>query len=218
MPLRDDEKHKHRLVLAAEYFHKLDCWLDAHFEGLKTLGDWGKFYVHLVRILVMMANADANKKQKFVIVEDDIVMPKEAHLFKACRLLFQAVVKHRIAVPDGQHRMAAMVELLSGWKITLDPKRMPPKGFEPGDHCGIVGNYEIGPPLRRAFSKILEALCGKVVVRVILPPQVFYFEPISIEYSRVREESQSKHKPRVLVDVYVKCEIAFPVMNIKQAI
>lgn len=195
-----DEK-KPEAVLVAEYFYNLDSWLDTYFGGLKDPGDWELLFVHLVRIVVELANDDQTDAEQ--IDQDQIIMPKLRNIFQACRLMYQAIGGLRTAVPDGQHRVAAMIELLSGWKITVEPRNIPPKVFAEGDHSGLAkGNRDIMKKKNttKDFNEILNTLAGKVTIR-ILRPETADLEKKGEEYSLVREQSQSKHKPRGFVDV-----------------
>jgi hypothetical protein len=53
--------------------------------------------------------------------------------------------------------------------------------------------------VRNGFQKVLDAMVSKVTVR-LLRPSTEQLETLSEEYSKVKERSQSKHKPRGLVD------------------
>jgi hypothetical protein len=192
---REIEKSTHPAVLVASYLENLDCWLDAYFDGLKTVDSWQRFYVHLVRKLVFLTSGGLKKED--CIDANLIVMPRVRDIFHVCRLLYQAIGKLRIAVPDGQHRMAAMIELLSGWQITVESRKIPPKAFVREEQYLQEEDAEI---TLSKFERTLKTLCGKVMVRV-LTPETNALESESEVYSHIREISQSKHKPRVLADV-----------------
>jgi hypothetical protein len=200
------DQNKPGAVLVAEYFHQLDSWLDAYFDGLKSLRNWQFFYVHLVRILVNEANEGRADEGKIDV--NQILVPRVTDIFQACRLMYQAIGRLRTAVPDGQHRMAALVEFLSGWKITVEARNIPPRAFLKGDHCGIAPDCQNSfvdaskeMETMEKFEGILKTLAGKVVVRVMLPQSIENLEVRSEQYSAIRERSQAKRKPRVLVDV-----------------
>jgi hypothetical protein len=106
---------------------------------------------------------------------------------------------------DGQHRICAMMNLLSGWSVTVNTKTVPPKTFQHGDHFGIVDyNKKAGERDEEVAEKInliLPIMYTKVSVRTVLCDDTATFESFSVKYSQVRLDSQAKHKPRVLVDV-----------------
>lgn len=201
---------KHEAILVAEYFHQLDSWLDTYFGGLRHIDDWESLFIHLAHIVANMANSDGRDDGEKVDVKF-LVMPKPWNIFQATRLMYQAIGRLRTGVPDGQHRMAAMIELLCGWKITVDPSMIPAKTFAPGDHSGlanelgttVMGGQEVPnfhmTRVRDALGKILHCLKRKVTVRVIRP-HTAELESQGEEYSQIREQSQSQHKPRGLVD------------------
>ena len=190
------------LALLAEYYHLMDCWLDDNFDGLKSVDNWEMFYIHLVQRIVKMMNDKANKaKSKFQINADDIVMPGVTELFKACRLLWQATSSLQNGIPDGQHRVTTMMELLEGWTIKLDPTKTPLKEFVPRSRSVETGqNTSNYPNNRDELNVVLETLRGKAITRVIMVKTKYSFEEESIEYSMMREKSQSQHKPRLFKD------------------
>ena len=193
--------------LLAQYFDKLDSWLDGF--DLVTPGGWESLYATLAEKLIaptipdrLGAIASAGSGSQPSMAVDQLFMPSTtSDIFKLCRLLFQALVPLRIAVPDGQHRIAAMIEVLAGWTITIKPLGIPPKGFEPSDHHGLVSKGKEHTNIQEGFKHLLKIMSGKVTARVMVPNALGSFEQQCIEYSRFRDESQSQHKPRVLVDM-----------------
>ena len=127
---RPSDENKEKADIVAEYFCEMNCWLDTYFGGLTSCDDWEKFYVHLVRLVAKRANV--HKKEEDKIDVDKVIMPEVRDLFQACRLMYQSLGTLRNAIPDWQHRMAAMVELLTGWKIGVEPRRIPVRGFVRG--------------------------------------------------------------------------------------
>jgi hypothetical protein len=105
--------------------------------------------------------------------------------------------------------MAAMLELLTGWKVGVEPRRIPVMGFVRGDHHGMVqGDGE--DDLKVKFDAILKTIvgmgsknnqAGTVTVRILRPGDNQNMEEIGEKYSKIREESQSLHEPRNLIDV-----------------
>jgi hypothetical protein len=203
-PLGPNDKMKHMAHLIAEYFDKLESWLN-QFDQLVMPAAWEDLYATLVDKLSYITNSESGSSRPFIHVDQVLMPTTAADIFKLCRLLFQALVPLWIAVPDGQHRIAAMVELLAGWTIAIKPLGIPPKGFEPSDHHGLVSpersNWSTHVGIRDDFKELLKKMSGKVTARVMVPTSVEMFEHQCIEYSRFRDESQSRHKPRVLVDV-----------------
>jgi len=196
-------KEQATVTILADYYHFLDLWVDTYFDGLKSVDGWEKFYVHLVRILVPLRNEQ--EKTRLKIKVNNIVMPEVTELFKSCRLLWQATVEMRNGIPDGQHRVAAMIDLLEGWTITLDATATPLKKFVPRERSGSLSvatglvscNY---PNTRDELDRVLEILHGKAMTRVVFIDRNQKLEENSITYSRMREVSQSQHKPRVFMD------------------
>ena len=205
--LDPNEQRKNMAHLLAQYFDKLESWL-AGFN-LMTPGGWESLYATLADKLIVptmpdklgaIASPDSGRQPSIAI--DQVFMPSTAgDIFKLCRILFQALVPLQIAVPDGQHRIAAMMELLAGWTITIKPLGIPPKGFEPSDHHGLVSKGKEDTDIEEDFKQLLKVMSGKVTARVMVPTALDSFEQQCIEYSRFRDESQFQHKPRVLVDM-----------------
>ena len=107
----------------------------------------------------------------------------------------------RIGVPDGQHRVTTMMELLEGWTINLDPTKTPLKEFVPRSRSVETGqNTSNYPNNRDELNMVLETLRGKAITRVIVVTRKYSFEEESIKYSMMREKSQSQHKPRLFMD------------------
>jgi hypothetical protein len=202
LKLTERDQNQDILPVFAEYFNTLNTWLDKNFNGLKTMFNWEQLYAHLVREVVKVANKTEGRVEKIDV--DNIAFPSVTDTIHVCRLLFQALVNVRIGVADGQHRICAMLNLLSGWSITVHTKQVPPKTFEHGDHFGLV-NYEPRPKrfidAENQINQILSTMSTKVMVRTVLAETNESLEKWSVGYSQVREESQAKHKPRVLVDV-----------------
>jgi hypothetical protein len=189
----------------AEYFADLDFWLDTNFNGLKKIRDWEKLYVQLVHTLVI----SANKKYPKATIQIDpkyVVMPTKKYIFQACRLMYQAIGKLRTAIPDGQHRVASIIKLFTGWEIRVQPRKIPPFLFVKGYHHGITetepGSKEMDTnedSLAAKFDEVLKTL-EKVNVRV-LRPCTGELEVQSQAYSDIRMKSQAKHQARILPDV-----------------
>lgn len=204
MTIEPCDASKPEALLVAEYFDRLNSWLGAYFGGLQSTENWEWFYVHLVRIVVGIANA-GNSAEDSEIDMNQVIMPKVNDPFQACRLMYQAIGRLRNAVSDGQHRMAAIVQILSGWTIKIESSKIPPKAFvRGGEQSALVAVMSDNPTddmeARNYFTTILNKLAGRVMVR-ILRPGTSELDFKGEEYSFVREVSQSKHKARVTVDV-----------------
>jgi hypothetical protein len=202
--LNDADKNRGALALLAEYYHLMDCWLETNFEGLHSVDSWKKLYVHLTRELVDYANEQ--KGRKIEIQKDNIVMPENLELFKACRLMWQARVLLRNGIPDGQHRVAAMMDLLEGWTITVDPTTIPPRTFVPrtcsrGERMVPDQNKFQYPNGTSELNKLLQTMRGTAIARVMHVERTMLLEKESIKYSMLCEVSQSQHKPRVFMDM-----------------
>lgn len=179
-----------KAVMVGDYLQQLNFWLDRYFGKLEQMEDWRRFYIHLVGVLVNMANAQRTEETEKIDL-NKIIMPKDNDLFQVCRLLYQAIVPLRTAIPDGQHRVAAMVELMGGWKIRVDTRQIPPRSFTKE----LTTTVQAGQ-----FDKLLETLSHKVIARVMVPSGE-HLEKESANYSRIRELSQSMHKKRALFDM-----------------
>lgn len=194
-------------MLFAEYLNALKLWIDTHFDGLQTMENWKLFYIYLAQEVCGWANmkATAEKRIDKRIDMDLIAFPKCADIIHVCRLLFQTLVNLRVGIADGQHRICAMMNLLSGWSIRVNTTTVPPKTFQRGDHFGIVDfqkdREDQDQEAEENINKILPTMCTKVNVRTVLSLNTAMFESFSEKYSQVREQSQEKKKPRVLVDV-----------------
>jgi hypothetical protein len=123
-----------------------------------------------------------------------VIMPRVTDLRQACRLMYHAISSLRIAICDGQHRMAAMLELLTGWTIKIESSKIPPKAFV------RVVDDEKERKARDEFEPVMLQLGEKVTVRIFFP-ETDDLEAEGQKYSLIREVSQSHHKRRGLVDV-----------------
>jgi hypothetical protein len=200
--------------LAAEYYQFFDDWLTDHFGGLNSVIQWEKFYIYLADKLVSFSGPSEKFGPKATRINvDQVLVPTVPEIFNVCRLFYQALGGLRNAVPDGQHRMAAMVGLLFGYKIVTDGGHLPPRFFSHDkSHFGLftetIGDdteelqYGLGnDDHRKLMSSVLAKFSQKATVRVVVPKLSSEFEMVSERFSRVRTESQSLHKPRVLNDL-----------------
>jgi hypothetical protein len=195
--------------LTAEYFHRLQYWLEKNYDNLRTVESWEKLFIHLACILAEMAN-DQNDKE-YNIEVNKIMVPTVQDLFQMCRLMYQAIGTLRTGICDGQHRMGAVLNLLCGWKIkqvTPVDVKMPPMMFVARDEESnfdkneYIFDQDSENKLREKYQQILNSLSGKVVVRVMVPDgNDNDFQKKSVSYSFGRDDSQRSHKPRVLVNL-----------------
>lgn len=126
-----------------------------------------------------------------------IVFPNLPDLFQVCRLLFQANVDVRIGIIDGQHRICAMMQLLTGWSIEIQANSIPPKVFK---HQPLF--KQSMETEREEFDQLLATMSLTLVsVRILVAGSTRDMEDYAVAYSKAREDSQSKKKPRVLMDV-----------------
>ena len=192
--MKQGDESKKEAVLVGEYLARLHLWLNAYFGGLQKTENWELFYVHLVRVVVELANARSTHQDDPIDV-NNVVMPRVNDLFQACRLMIQAIGSLRIAISDGQHRMAVIMNLLSCWTIKFISSDNPPQAFvRVEDHTDDV-------KARVDFTKLLTKLAsGRVTVR-ILQTNTSQLEVDGIAYSLVREVSQSHHQARGLRDM-----------------
>jgi hypothetical protein len=198
-------KNKPEAAIVAEYFADLDYWLDKNYDGLQKHSDWEKFYVQLVHTLVALTNE--KYPNELQIDPSYVVMPTKKYIFQACRLMYQAIGKLRTAFADGQHRMASIIKLFTGWESKVQPRKSPPRAFVKGYHAGIA---ETEPEskvmdtnedsLAAKFDKVLETMDCKVIVRVFTP-LTGELEAQSQAYSNIRMESQANHQARILPNV-----------------
>lgn len=190
--------------LFAQYFKALDAWIDKNFEGLTTMENWLHFYRFLAKEVCHRFNIAARQEGRTDTIDIfKIVFPSYTDTIKVCRLLFQSIVNLRVGLADGQHRICAIMNLLSGWSISVQTKTIPPKTFEQGDHFGIL-NYtkkKCDEAFSERLDQLLPAMNTKANVRIVVPETTTELESWCVKYSHIRERSQAKHKPRVLVDV-----------------
>jgi hypothetical protein len=194
--MEKEDESKKEAEIVGEYFFRLNLWLDAYFEGLRTIDKWELFYVHLVGIVVKIANAQSTD-QGDQIDANNVVMPRVNDIFQACRLMYQAIGSLRIALSDGQHRMAAILNLLSRWTIKIESRKFPPKAFV----RELDSTDEVTARLyfKTLLENLADNLAGRVMVR-ILAPNTHFLEEDGVGYSLERERSQSHHKKRGLLD------------------
>jgi hypothetical protein len=192
-----DDEHKKIAVLIGEYFERLNLWLNLHFDGLKTTDYWEDVYIHLVRMVVKLANAEKPAPEDVIDV-DAVIMPRANDLFQACRLLYQAIGPLRISVIDGQHRIAVMLKYLTHWTIDVDPTQRPHVAFVRGrEYTDYDWNTQDG---RDKLDEYLKKCGFSTTVRIVQTMNNSNLEDEGQAYSLVREISQSLHKKRSLVD------------------
>jgi hypothetical protein len=194
MTKRDTEKPF--TTVMATYFSVYSRFLDTSFNGLETTHDWEKFYVYLVKKSIRMTKMVTDKRNTDIDWKK-IVFPNVPDLFQVCRLLFQANVDVRIGIIDGQHRICAMMQLLTGWSIEIQANSIPPKVFKRQPHLKQSMETE-----RNEFDQLLSTMTSTLVsVRTLVAESTREMEDYAVAYSKAREDSQSKKKPRVLMDV-----------------
>jgi hypothetical protein len=86
-----------------------------------------------------------------------------------------------------------MMKMLENWSITVDPTKSPPKTF--------VEEQENHANLNQKLNLILKTLKGRAITCLIFPSKISCMERESINYSMMRELSQSSHKPRMFKDM-----------------
>jgi len=180
-------------MATAGYYDNVNTWMNTHFDGLKNANRLEMFYMFLVQ----KVSAEHNKKvaRNNQVDWKEVVMPGHTDIFKVCRLMWQALIPFRNGIPDGQHRIAAMMKLLENWSIAVNPTASPPKTFVEDE-----GNYT---NLNDKLDEILATLSinGKAMTRVIFPSRIDKLEETSEKYSVMRENSQSRHRPRTFKDM-----------------
>jgi hypothetical protein len=176
----------------AAYLAIFHDWLNQNFNGLKTYYGWQMFYLFLVNMTVEMINGEETDEAKKLNWEN-VVVPRWEDLCQWCRLLYQGIVPLRIAVIDGQHRMCAVLKILSGFHVILDQTAIPPKRF---DHFGSP--YDGEKAFGKAWSEITKTI---PTVRTLVAKDSRKMEEYAKEYSIDLETSQTSKKQRNLVDV-----------------
>lgn len=190
------DREKPFTTVMATYFSVYSRWLDTFFNGLETTDDWEKFYVYLVKKSIRMTKTLTDKRNTDIDWKK-IVFPNLPDLFQVCRLLFQANVDVRIGIIDGQHRICAMMQLLTGWSIEIQANSIPPKVFKRQPRLKQSMETE-----REEFDQLLATMTSTLVsVRTLVAESTREMEDYAVAYSNAREDSQSKKKPRVLMDV-----------------
>lgn len=191
-------------ALTAEWFQFLENWLDKFFESLHSYGEWTRFYC----FLAIKMKEQMKLLSRFGELEvDKILVPPAGSICNVCRLLFQAICPIRIAVPDGQHRLVALLHLLTGHAIAKDSNKTPPRFFiHDPRHGGLFGS-EVDFPFRNELDKrkrltdLLSSVCSPATIRVLVPTETGDFEKGCERFSMGRIESQNHTKPRYLRDV-----------------
>jgi hypothetical protein len=141
---------------------------------------------------VEMINAkETNEENK--IKWENVALPRWNELCQWCRLLYQGIVPLRIGVVDGQHRMCAIVKILTGWDVILDEALIPPKRF----HWSPLEHKE----QETFFRDWLEISKTMPTVRTLVAKDCKTMEREAQQYSTERETSQREKKQRNLVDV-----------------
>lgn len=175
----------------SELFQHLAKFLDVHFNNLILEEDWKSFYAFLVRILVKSFN-EAQVKDSWKINAEDIYIPQSpTEVVSITRLLYQAIVKIRFGVADGQHRLVSLLNVLMGFEVRDTLNKSPPIYFAP-PFC----------------TSELKGLSGKCSVRLVygrasneLGRFADFFEKQAQRYSKTRDVSQSSKRARTLCDM-----------------
>ena len=172
------------------------------------MAEWEKFYIHLVQKVLKLTPIHSKENETDTppgpIDLDHVLVPSTPYIFNVCRLLLHALGGLRNAVPDGQHRIAGMVQLLFGHEIVWDGLMNPPRYFKyEKTHGGLVhkGFLPYTESNTTPWSSVLSQICIEASVRIFVPTKTNDFESECVAYSLLRSESQSKTKPRVLSDV-----------------
>lgn len=176
----------------AAYLEIFTDWLAIHFNGLKSYYGWQTFYGYLVKMYVEIINAKETKGENKIKFEN-VVLPRWRDLCQWCRLLYQGIVPLRIAVIDGQHRMCAMVKMLTGWEVFVDESTIPPKRFVQfgTDYSSEEDFFKVW----MAITKTMPTVC------TLVAEDSNKMEVYAKRYSKERETSQTSKKQRNLVDV-----------------
>jgi hypothetical protein len=193
-------------LLTAEFYEFVREWLDKFFGGLKRKQDWYKFYGFLVlkvdkRLIKSKSTIDiyGGKVDRIPQVNvENIMVPKDEDICNVCRLFFQAICKFRNAIPDGQHRMTALVHLLSGYGIKIDSQIIPDAFFVHDEtHAGLFSEGGPSDPL----SLLLRKTNMTCTARIIVPNLFKTFEQVCQSYSLQRTDSHGKTRQRLIQDV-----------------
>lgn len=200
MEIDDDDKCQDVGAVTAAYLDKFDEWLEVnHCNSLKKRSDWERFYVILAEMTVQKGNKTKGEEEKIDI--NSVAIPRPTELFQWCRLLYQGLVPLRIGVIDGQHRMCAIINLLTGWSVHLVEKQIPPKEFRLDSDKFVFAKRDEEAE-KNYLKTVLNAMTvAKPTVRVIVAQPAFGIEYEARQYSRDRDRSQSLKKQRNLVDV-----------------
>jgi hypothetical protein len=194
--------------VAAEWYQYFDTWIKTYFGGLQVVDNWRLFYFHLVERLAKMLHDGIaaeyhDEEENEHILIDSVYVPRCASIVNVCRLLYQAISGIRNAVPDGQHRIAGMIQLFTGYKVTnVDSRYNPPRSFELDDSfTKAVEDEEEETVFENDLNVLMERSVERVGVRILVPSETRTFETAAEHYSMVRAESQALTRPRVLSDV-----------------
>lgn len=211
----EDFEQRPLCEITAEYYHYFDEWLNQFFDGLKSVQSWRLLFCHLAKQVTMKlrssnSQGDNNLANKW----RDILIPPATCIVGNCRLLYQALGGLRNAVPDGQHRIAGMIRVFTGYQISpVDSRKNPPRSFEfdktfhgwtrvpTKDLATDTEKLNVEKAIDKKMTALMARVVEQVTVRILVPYLSKHLEKESESYSKVRADSQAKTKPRVLRDV-----------------
>lgn len=111
------------------------------FNNLKSYHDWKHFFLFLLRA-VHQTNVT---KLNFSETQASSLLPSPGDIVGVCRLLFHSLVSVRLCIADGQHRVQAMISVLTAQLLYRSSTSNPPRYFRrnTGEDPDLYGDDEI---------------------------------------------------------------------------
>lgn len=96
------------------------------FNSLKEYDDWKHFFLFLLRAVHVLPEAS----EGFTTATGRSLLPSPGDIVGVCRILFQTVVSVRLCMADGQHRVQAMLSVLTAQMLYRSSTASPPRYFQ----------------------------------------------------------------------------------------
>lgn len=186
------------------FLEEVNSFFTTGFDKLVKYESWVELYIYLASRVVDDDNEILFGDEVLTEIHEKLIIPAPCDIVGVCRVLFQSIVTAKVCIPDGQHRVLAMLCALSGFTMKEDSDVVPMRFFE-RQQLGNLFSTDVGEATT-AFGWRTSKLSSGVMIQICLPSdqKVFnkrYFERISQEVSLTRETSSGTKKEYSLVDV-----------------
>lgn len=189
------------------FLDEVNSFLTGCFGELKKYTDWKELYIYLAsRVAKANSSVQLDEEKPVTQIDGDVAVPQPGDIVGVCRVLFQSLVSPRVCIPDGQHRMLALLCTLLGFAVKEDSDKEPMRFFErsaTSDNMLFSDDIE---ERTKAFETYTSIAYAQSMVSVCVPGSRFEFnkknfENLSQELSALREESSNSKLDYNIMDV-----------------